>query len=80
MLADGCEAALRSMRDVTPKQAKLTIEKIFKARWQDSQLINSSLSYEELPTIADVFVRVWQQFNHKRIAYPKAALEPKSCE
>jgi cyclic-di-AMP phosphodiesterase PgpH len=80
MLADGCEAALRSMRDVTPKQALVTIEKIFKARWQDSQLIDSGLSYEELPTIADVFVRVWQQFNHKRIAYPKAALEPKSSE
>jgi hypothetical protein len=26
--------------------------------------------------IAEIFVRVWQQFNHKRIAYPKAALTP----
>lgn len=78
MLADGCEAALRSMKDANPKKALATIKKIFKARWQDSQLIDSNLSYEELPIIADVFVRVWQQFNHKRIAYPKAALEPKS--
>lgn len=78
MLADGCEAALRSLKDATPKQALITVEKIFKSRWQDGQLLDSGLSYEELPIIAGVFVRVWQQFNHKRIAYPKGALEPKS--
>lgn len=75
MLADGCEAALRSLRDATPKQALSTIQKIFKSRWQDGQLIDSGLSYDELPVIADVFVRVWEQFNHKRIVYPKGALD-----
>ena len=75
MLADGCEAALRSSQGVTPKQALATLKKIFKARWQDEQLIDSGLSYDELPIIAEVFVRVWQQFNHKRIAYPKGALD-----
>ena len=75
MLADGCEAALRSLRDATPKQALATVQKIFKSRWQDSQLIDSGLSYEELPIIAEVFVRVWEQFNHKRIVYPKGALD-----
>ena len=71
MLADGCEAALRSLKDATPEQALSTVKKIFKARWQDHQLCDSGLRYEELPVIAEVFVRVWQQFNHKRIAYPK---------
>ena len=75
MLADGCEAALRSSQGVTPKQALTTLQKIFKARWQDEQLIDSGLSYDELPIIAEVFIRVWQQFNHKRIAYPKGALD-----
>jgi len=75
MLADGCEAALRSLRDATPKQAITTLQKIFKARWQDRQLVDSGLNYDELPVIAEVFVRVWQQFNHKRIVYPKAALD-----
>ena len=75
MLADGSEAALRSSQGVTPKQALATLQKIFKARWQDEQLIDSGLSYDELPIIAEVFVRVWQQFNHKRIAYPKGALD-----
>ncbi|GAB4528969.1 MAG: HDIG domain-containing protein [Pleurocapsa sp.] len=80
MLADGCEAALRSLKDATPKQALATIQKIFKARWQDGQLVDSGLNYEELPVIAEVFVRVWQQFNHKRIAYPKGALESNSSD
>ncbi|WP_439655348.1 HD family phosphohydrolase [Waterburya agarophytonicola] len=75
MLADGCEAALRSLRDATPKQALSTVQKIFKSRWQDGQLLDSGLSYDELPIVADVFIRVWQQFNHKRIAYPKGALD-----
>ena len=75
MLADGCEAALRSLRDATPKQAITTLQKIFKSRWQDRQLVDSGLSYDELPVIAEVFVRVWEQFNHKRIVYPKGALD-----
>ena len=75
MLADGCEAALRSLRDATPKQALATVQKIFKSRWQDGQLLDSGLGYDELPIIADVFIRVWEQFNHKRIAYPKGALD-----
>ena len=74
MLADGCEAALRSLKEATPEQALSMIKKIFKARWKDNQLVDSGLSYDELRIIADVFVQVWQQFNHKRIAYPKGAL------
>lgn len=75
MLADGCEAALRSLRDATSQQALATLQKIFKSRWQDRQLVDSGLSYDELPVIAEVFVRVWEQFNHKRIVYPKGALD-----
>ena len=75
MLADGCEAALRSLKDATPEKALNMVNKIFKARLQDDQLADCGLRREELPFIAEVFVRVWQQSNHKRIAYPKAALD-----
>jgi putative nucleotidyltransferase with HDIG domain len=77
MLADACEAALRSLKEVTPEVALTTIHKIFKARWRDEQLADSGIKYEELPIIAEVFVKVWQQVNHQRIVYPKAALEPR---
>jgi cyclic-di-AMP phosphodiesterase PgpH len=75
MLADGSEAALRSLAEATPKQALATLQKIFKSRWQDRQLVDSGLAYDELPIIAEVFIRVWEQFNHKRIVYPKGALD-----
>ncbi|WP_017295934.1 HD family phosphohydrolase [Geminocystis herdmanii] len=80
MLADGCEAALRSLKDATPDQAMAMVNKIFKARWRDHQLDDSGIKYEELPIVAEVFVNVWQQFNHQRISYPKGALEMRSSK
>jgi cyclic-di-AMP phosphodiesterase PgpH len=77
MLADGCEAALRSLKEATPEQAIIMVNKIFRARWQDGQLDDCGFRKEELPFIADIFVQVWQQYNHQRLVYPKAALEPK---
>lgn len=74
MLADSCEAALRSLKDATPEDALKMVNKILKARWQDHQLVDSGLTREEMGKISEVFVRVWEQVNHKRIAYPKAAL------
>jgi cyclic-di-AMP phosphodiesterase PgpH len=76
MLADSCEAALRSLEEATPEQALVMVNKILRARWQDNQLVDSGLTRGDLSKIADIFVRVWQQFNHKRIAYPKAVLSP----
>lgn len=74
MLADSCEAALRSLKDATHEEALNMVNKILKARWQDNQLIDSGLTRAEMAKIAEIFVRVWEQVNHKRISYPKAAL------
>ncbi|BAB74483.1 HD family phosphohydrolase [Anabaena sp. FACHB-709] len=71
MLADACEAALRSLKDVNTEQALTVLNNILRARWQDNQLIDSGLTREEMSQIAEIFVEVWQQFHHKRIAYPK---------
>lgn len=72
MLADSCEAALRSLKDATPEEALNMVNKILRARWQDNQLVDSGLTREEMSKIAEIFVQVWQQFHHKRIAYPKS--------
>jgi putative nucleotidyltransferase with HDIG domain len=71
MLADSSEAALRSLKDGTPEQAINMLNNILRARWQDGQLSESGLKREEMTQIAQIFVEVWQQFHHKRIAYPK---------
>ncbi|MBD2260147.1 HDIG domain-containing metalloprotein [Pseudanabaena sp. FACHB-2040] len=74
MLADSCEAALRSMQEATTEEALALVNRILRARWKDNQLVDSGLTREQMTVIAEVFVQVWQQYNHKRIAYPKAAL------
>ncbi|MCC5602927.1 HD family phosphohydrolase [Nostoc favosum] len=86
MLADSCEAALRSLeasnsgkrvgekrslKDVSTEQALTMLNNILRAKWQDNQLVDSGLTREEMSKIAEIFVDVWQQFHHKRIAYPK---------
>jgi cyclic-di-AMP phosphodiesterase PgpH len=71
MLADSCEAALRSLKDATPEQALSMLNNILRARWQDKQLVDSGLTRNQMSEIAEIFVEVWQQFHHKRIAYPK---------
>ncbi|MEH2112454.1 HD family phosphohydrolase [Nostoc sp.] len=84
MLADSCEAALRSLqvsakspgknpllKDVSTEQALTMLNNILRAKWQDNQLVDSGLTREEMSQIAEIFVEVWQQFHHKRIAYPK---------
>ncbi|MEG4517926.1 MULTISPECIES: HDIG domain-containing metalloprotein [unclassified Microcoleus] len=77
MLADSCEAALRSLKDATHEEALNMVNKILRARWQDNQLIDSGLTREDMSLIAEIFVRVWEQFNHKRIAYPSAVFTPR---
>ena len=76
MLADSCEAALRSLKDASPSEALSLVNRILKARWRDGQLVDCGLTREHMSIIAQVFVQVWQQYNHKRIAYPKTALNP----
>jgi cyclic-di-AMP phosphodiesterase PgpH len=78
MLADSCEAALRSLKDATPDEALAMVNRILRARWQDHQMVESGLSRADMTQIAEIFVQVWLQFNHQRIPYPKAAIAPQS--
>ena len=75
MLADSCEAALRSLSpDASIDEAYTMVDKILRARWRSRQLADSGLTREDMDVIASVFIQVWQQHNHKRISYPKNAL------
>ncbi|MBD1865805.1 HDIG domain-containing protein [Cyanobacteria bacterium FACHB-471] len=73
MLADSCEAALRSLKDASRDEALAMVNRILRARWQDNQMVDCGLTRADMTKIAEIFVRVWQQFNHQRIPYPKAA-------
>ena len=71
MLADGCEAALRSLpQDTCEAEACAMVRRIVEARQQDGQLAASGISRGELELVIRAFVRVWRRMRHRRIPYP----------
>ncbi|RCL54517.1 MAG: HDIG domain-containing protein [Synechococcus sp. MED-G70] len=71
MLADGCEAALRSLPpDTSDDQARDTVRRIVASRHQDGQLRKSTLSRTEVELVVRAFVQVWRRMRHRRIPYP----------
>ncbi len=73
MLADGCEAALRSMNvNASDAEAISTISEIVNSRIKDGQLLDSHLSKSELFLIKRSFLNVWKRIRHRRIQYPSS--------
>ncbi|OTA40659.1 MAG: hypothetical protein A6D92_14715 [Symbiobacterium thermophilum] len=73
MLADGCEASVRAMRqrgELSPEQIEQQVRKIINDRLQQGQLDNCDLTLKDLDTIARVFVKVLSGVHHARIDYP----------
>ncbi len=71
MLADGCEAALRSLSPTTTEvEARQMVRRILEARQRDGQLAASGISRAELELLIRAFVRVWKRMRHRRIPYP----------
>ena len=71
MLADGCEAALRSLPPGTNEaEARAMVRRIIEARQADGQLAESGISWAELELLIRAFVRVWKRMRHRRIPYP----------
>ncbi len=73
MLADGCEAALRSLPpDTSEAQAQAMVRRLVEARQEDGQLAACGISRGELELVIRAFVRVWRRMRHRRIPYPIA--------
>ena len=71
MLADGCEAALRSLDGYSSDEdACKTVRKIIQSRQLDGQLKESSLTRAEIEIILRAFVSVWRRMRHRRLKYP----------
>jgi hypothetical protein len=70
MLADTCEAALRSTGISNLDDAEDLFRKLFKQKIEQDQLNNSGLSLNELETILKAFLQVYAGFFHERVKYP----------
>ena len=71
MLADGCEAALRSLPPGTSDtEAQKMVRRLVEARALDGQLSSSGMGPAERELVIRAFVRVWKRMRHRRIPYP----------
>ena len=73
MLADGVEAATRSLRRVTPQHLGELIDQIFGSRLEDGQLDEAPVTLAELTQIKSSFTFTLLNMLHARVAYPPAA-------
>ena len=71
MLADSCEAAVRSMDEKTPEGMEKTVRSIIKARLDGGQLSDSDLTLRDIETITNSFLATLGGYFHSRIQYPE---------
>jgi len=76
MLADSCEAAVRSMSEPTRDEVAEMVRKIVQGKMDDGQLKQSPLTLGEINTIEKSFLVTLTGLMHERIRYP--ALEAMS--
>lgn len=75
MLADACEAAVRSIHKPNANRIEATVRKLIRERLHDGQLDECNLTLQDLNIIGDIFIRVLSSMFHKRIEYPDAVKE-----
>ena len=77
-LADGLEAASRSLRQATPGALHLLIARVVNDRIADGQLDEAPLTFDEITKVKNSFHFTLLNMLHARIAYP-AGQEPASA-
>jgi len=71
MIADGAEAAVRSLEDVSPSKIKSTVSSIINRLLEDGQFDECNITLKEVKQAADVVTKMLISIYHKRISYPE---------
>lgn len=72
MLADSCEAAVRSLKSYTPAEITQMVHKVIQTKILDDQLISAPITYSDVSKIEHIFVKFFLTAYHDRIEYPKS--------
>ncbi len=80
MLADGIEAAARSISNPNPARMESLVRKMIQDRLIDHQLDKSDLTLRELDIIGQTFIQVLSGIFHRRIEYPTLKVQEKVQE
>jgi len=70
MLADSCEAAVRSLNDPSREEIAQMVRKIVQGKMDDGQLKQSPLTLAEIDLIERSFLVTFTGLMHERIRYP----------
>lgn len=75
MIADGCEAAARTLQDRSRENVKNVVRKIVNERMQLGQFDDCEITLKEINIIIHTVVNHLTGVYHSRIEYPKVSLE-----
>ncbi len=70
MIADTCEAAIRSNKLTDINEIENLIRKLIKSKIDQDQLTDSGLSFDDLEKITESFKQIYAGTLHERIQYP----------
>jgi putative nucleotidyltransferase with HDIG domain len=73
MLADSIEAAVRSLDEKSPKAMEDTIRSLVRTKIEENQLVNTSLTFNDIETIIESFTKSLGGIHHERVKYPGQA-------
>ena len=69
MLADSCEAAVRSLGGPSPEQVRDMVHRVIRGKMEDGQLVNCGLTINELARVEESFLHTFALLLHEKIAY-----------
>lgn len=75
MLADACEAAVRSIEKVTPKKIEQMVSDIIKSKIADEQLSEAEITIKEINIIKNTLIDGLISIYHSRISYQDGSLK-----
>lgn len=75
MLADSCEAAVRSLKEPNKGKIEEMVRNIVKGKLDDGQLRECDLTFKDLNTITNTFCNILLGIFHDRIEYPDIKLK-----
>jgi cyclic-di-AMP phosphodiesterase PgpH len=75
MLADSCEAAVRSIEAITTKKIEQMVDYIIDNKIKDGQLSEANITLKEINTIRQSLIDGLASIYHSRITYPQKELK-----
>jgi hypothetical protein len=70
MLSDGCEAAVRSLKEHSTRNIENTVNAIVKSRLVDGQFDHCRITLDQIDTVRKTLIETLSRIYHARVEYP----------